>query len=181
MTYISSLRCGTFSLCWLFAVIIHVPLSSLILLPIWSFSYFKVNMYQEDMRIREQTNINIFCEPNRHTAAIIFDHEPEKAFPSLEGRTQVISNLRSLAEVELVIQEVQEPRDEAGHSKYAVRGARAISLHHVAANKAARTLACNTQLCNSRGYCRQNRLFKRENCISKTCLSRHSCYSLGCR
>ena len=181
MTYISSLRCGTFSLCWLYAVFIHVPLSSLILLPIWLFSYVRVNLYQQDMKITEQTNKSILCGPNRHTVAIIFHREPEKAFPSLEGRTQVTSNLRSLADVELVVQEVQEPRDGAGHSKYAVRGARAKRLHHVATNKAAWTLACNTQLCNSRGHCRQNRLFRRENCISETCLSRHSCCPVGCR
>jgi len=77
------------------------------------------------------------CEPNRHTVAIIFHRETEKAFPSLEGRTQLISNLRSLADVKLVVQEVQEPRDGAGHSKYAVRDARTKSLHQVAANKAA--------------------------------------------
>jgi len=84
-----------------------VPLPSLILLPIWLFSYVRVNLYQQDMRITEQTNKSILCESNRHTVAIIFHREPEKAFPSLEGRTQVISNLRSLAEVELVVQEVQ--------------------------------------------------------------------------
>ena len=89
------------------------------------------------MRIIKQTNKSIVFEPNRHTAAIIFHQKPEKDFPNLEGKTQVISNLRSLAEVDLVIQEVQEPRDSAGHSKYAVRGARTIRLHHVAANKAA--------------------------------------------
>jgi len=114
-----------------------VLLSSLILLPIWLFSYVTVNLYQQDTRITQQTNKSIICEPNRHTAAIIFHQEPEKAFPSLEGKTQLISNLRSLAEVELVIQEVQEPRDGAGHSKYAVRGARTKRRHHVAANKTA--------------------------------------------
>ena len=89
------------------------------------------------MRITEVTNYSILCEPNRHTAAIIFHPGPEKSFTSLERRTQMISNLRSLADVKLVIQEVQEPRDGAGHSKYAVRGARSKSLHHVAANKTA--------------------------------------------
>jgi hypothetical protein len=49
----------------------------------------------------------------------------------------VSSNLQYLAEVELVKQEVQEPRDGAGHRKYAVRGARIKRLHHVAANEAA--------------------------------------------
>jgi len=77
------------------------------------------------------------CETNRHTAAIIFHQKPEKAFPSLEGRAQVISNLRSLAEVELVIQEVQEPRDGAGHCKYPEGATHTKRIHHVAANKAA--------------------------------------------
>jgi len=31
-----------------------VPLSSLVLIPIWLFSYVKVNLYQQDMRITEQ-------------------------------------------------------------------------------------------------------------------------------
>jgi hypothetical protein len=137
MTYISSLRCGTFSLFWLFAVFIHVPLFSLIILPIWLFSYVKVNLRQPDMRNIKQTNRSILYEPNRHTAAIIFHQKTEKSFPNLEGRTQVISNLRSLEDVELVVQEVHESRDGAGHSKYAERGARTKRLHHVAANKAA--------------------------------------------
>jgi hypothetical protein len=101
------------------------------------FSYVKINVYQQDMRNIKQTNRSILFEPNRHRAAIIFHQKTEKVFPNLEGRTQVISNLRSLADVELVIQEVQEPRDGAGHSKYAERGARTKRLHHVAANKAA--------------------------------------------
>jgi hypothetical protein len=118
------------------------------------------------MTVVELTNKCILSEPNWHTT-VIFQQESEKAFTSLEERTQGIANLWSLAEVEPVIQEVQEPCDGAGHGKDAVRGARTKRLHHVAANKAACTPACNKQLRKSRGYCRQNRLWRQKTVFPK--------------
>jgi hypothetical protein len=70
-------------------------------------------------------------------------HEPEKASKNVKRRTEFGSNLWSLAEVEMVEEEIEDPRDCASHSKHAVGGTSANSRHHVPTDKAACSFACN--------------------------------------
>lgn len=113
------------------------------------------------------------CNPKWSNGDNADEHEPEKAHKTVERRTQLGSNLRSLAEVELVEEEIQEPCDRARYSEYAVGGAGAEGRHHVPADKAACSFACNqcTKLiAKSQGYrCRKiNTFFNKGNNRSKS-------------
>lgn len=105
-----------------------------------------------------------------------------KAPKTVERRTTFSSNLRSLAEVEHVEEEIQDPRNRAGYSKYAVGGAGVKRLHHVPADKAACSFACNQcteHIEKSQGYrCQKINIFcNKGNHKSKTCSFPHCCYS----
>lgn len=83
------------------------------------------------------------CDPEWSNGSNAIVHGPENVHKTVEQRTKLGSNLRSLAEVELVEEEIQDPRDCAGYSKDAVGGAGVKCLHHVPTDKAACSFACN--------------------------------------
>lgn len=122
------------------------------------------------------------CNPKWSNGANAIVHGPENVHKTVERTTKLGSNLRSLAEVELVEEEIQDPRDCAGYSKYAVGGAGVKCLHHVPTDKAACSFACNqyTQLTEkSRGYrCYKINIFSNKgNHKSDTSSCPRCCYS----